>query len=45
MDASEKEYEVRPVYRFEDEGIDPSNLEEGSDEWDRACEIVDFIVR
>lgn len=45
MDASEQEYEIRPVYRFEAEGIDLDNLEEGSNEWDHACEIVDFNIR
>lgn len=34
--------EVRPVYRFEMEGIDLDSLEEDSPEWERATETVDF---
>lgn len=34
--------EGRPIYRFEVEGIDPTQLEENSPEWDRAMEIVDI---
>lgn len=43
-DASTEEYVIRPVYRFDAENIDLDTLNEGSDEWDRACEIVDYIL-
>ena len=42
--AGDCRYEVRPVYRFEAEDIELDTLEEGSDEWDRAIEIVDYTV-
>lgn len=32
----------KPVYRFEDENIDLSTLEENSEQWIRACEIIGF---
>lgn len=34
-----------PVYRFEAENIDLSKVEEGSDAWDRAHELVDLNLR
>lgn len=37
----EKWNEGKPVYRHEIEGIDISELEENSAEWDRALEIVE----
>lgn len=33
---------ARPIYRWEAEDIDFLNLEEGSDEYDVAMELVDF---
>lgn len=42
--ASEKTFEIRPVYRFEVEEIDFETLEENSPEWDCAVEIVDFEI-
>lgn len=42
--ASEKTFEIRPVYRFEIEEIDLETLEENSSEWDYAMEIVDFEI-
>lgn len=33
---------LRPIYRFEQENIDISEIEENSQEWDMANEIVDF---
>lgn len=42
--ASEKTFEIRPVYRFEIEEIDFEMLEENSPEWDWAMEIVDFEI-
>ena len=33
---------ARPVYRFQVEDIDLDTVEENSDEWYRACEIVDY---
>ena len=44
-DAGEETYTLRPVYRFEVEGIDLSALEENSPEWDRAVEVVDYNIR
>lgn len=40
----EKETNVsyKPVYRFEIDNIDINNLEENSDEWNTACEIIGF---
>ena len=43
-DASEEEYTLRPVYRFQDEGIDLNVLEENSAEWEHAIEVVDYDV-
>jgi hypothetical protein len=37
---NEKTY--RPVYRFEAESINLDDLEENSDEWDAAVEIIGF---
>ena len=34
--------EGRPVHRYEVEGIDFTQLEENSPEWDRAVEVVDI---
>lgn len=42
--ASEKTFEIRPVYRFEIEEIDFEMLEENNPEWDWAMEIVDFEI-
>jgi hypothetical protein len=36
------EQSYRPVYRFQDEGIDIESLEENSPEWCRATEIIRF---
>lgn len=32
----------RPVYRYEEENIDILNIEENSEEWDKAFEIIGF---
>lgn len=37
-----RETTYKPIHRFENEGIDISTLEENSDEWNKACEIVEF---
>ena len=37
-------YTLTPVYRFEVENIDLDTIEENSDEWDKAIEIVDYRV-
>lgn len=42
--ASEKTFEIRPIHRFEIEGIDFETLEESSLKWDYAVEIVDFEI-
>ena len=42
--ASERRYEVRPVYRFERTNMNMDSIEENSPEWERANEIVDFQV-
>lgn len=34
--------EYRPVYRFEVDNVDIDTLEENSDEWNSAMEIVGF---
>lgn len=39
-DSVWESFEGKPVYRFEEEGIDVSSLEEGSPEWSRAVEFV-----
>lgn len=33
----------KPVHRFEVENIDLDEIEENSDEWENALEIVDFM--
>ena len=33
-----------PVYRFQEEGIDLETLEENSEEWQNAVEIVDYDI-
>lgn len=38
----DKCYTIRPVHRFERDGIDINALEENSQEWDRAVEVVDY---
>lgn len=38
-------YDARPVYRWEEEGIDIDALEEGSDEEAEALEIVDINLK
>lgn len=38
------EYEIRPVYRFDVEDIDLDNIEDDTEEWERAVEIVDYEV-
>ena len=35
----------KPVYRFEVEDIDLDQIEENSDEWFKAVEVVDFEER
>lgn len=39
-----REYTLRPVYRYQAEGIDLDGLGENSPEWDAATEIVDYVV-
>lgn len=34
-----------PVYRFQVEGINLDELEENSEEWENAVEIVDYDIR
>ena len=36
---------IRPVYRFEAEDIDLGKVEENSDAWDHAVELVDLDIR
>ena len=36
------EYIYKPVYRYEIDNINLNDLEENSDEWCRACEIIGF---
>lgn len=43
-EASEDSYTLRPVYRFEDEVIDLGSIEEGSEKWEYAVQIVDYKV-
>lgn len=38
-------YTLTPVYRFEAEHIDLSQLEEGSAEWEHAIRLVNYEVR
>lgn len=38
------EYTLEPIYRFQEENIDISNLKEGIDEYDKAIEIVDYTI-
>ena len=33
-----------PVYRFQEDGIDLETLEENSEEWQNAVEIVDYDI-
>lgn len=40
----DSEYCIRPIYKFQEENIDLDTLEENSDEWYDATEIVDFNV-
>lgn len=42
--ADDNRYTLIPVYRFQIEGIDLSVLEENSADWEKAVEIVDYIV-
>lgn len=44
QDASEEEYTLRPIHRFERDGIDLNTLEENSKEWEDALEVVDYSV-
>lgn len=41
-DGKDTNCEYRPIYRFELENIDINSLEENSDEWLKAIEIVGF---
>lgn len=38
------ECSIQPVYRYEDEGIDIGEIEEDSDEWKHAVEVVDLRI-
>lgn len=40
-----RDYSVRPIYRFQEENPDLAKIEENSQEWERACEIVGYDVR
>lgn len=42
--SSPESYTLTPIFRFEAEGIRLDDLEENSDEWDRALETVDFSI-
>ena len=35
---------LSPIYRFEAENLDLDSIEEGTEEWDAAVEIVDYHV-
>lgn len=41
----EKEYTFKPVYKYEVENINLNNLEENSDEYSKATEIIGFEER
>ena len=43
-DPDGREYTLRPVYRYQVEGIELGGLEGNSDEWDAAVTIVDYTV-
>lgn len=42
--ASGESYTLAPVYRWEVDGMNVLELEEGSSEWENAIEIVDYSV-
>lgn len=42
MDIVKDGMTFKPVYRFQAEELDLDSIEEDSDEWDRAMEVVDF---
>ena len=44
-DIISRDIVIRPVYRFEAEGIDLDKVEENSDAWDHAVELVDLDIR
>lgn len=39
-----EEYTFTPIYKFQIENIDLDTLEENSDEWLNAIEIIDFDI-
>lgn len=43
MDVKQDGLVFKPVHRFEVENIDLDEIEENSDEWENALEIVDFM--
>lgn len=44
-DEKNTNYEYVPVYRFQLDNIDINNIEENSDEWLEAVEIVGFEIK
>lgn len=44
-DEKDTNYEYVPVYRFQLDNIDINNIEENSDEWLEAVEIVGFEIK
>ena len=42
IEKNGREFEYKPVYRYELENIDLDTLEENSDEWENAVQIVGF---
>ena len=45
MDAiSESDISIKPIYRYDIENINLNVVDENSDEWEYACEIVDYQV-
>lgn len=41
-DAKDTNYEYRPVYKFQVDNINIDDLEENSEEWNKALEIIGF---
>lgn len=39
-----KKYDVKPIYYFETEKINLDSLEENSEDWEKAIEIVDYKI-
>lgn len=43
--ADEREYSIKPIYRFQAEKIDLESLEENGEEWNSAVEVVDYEIQ